>query len=73
MSEEQAPAATEAEPYSIGPGVRSAMADFNDEPRSDELYIVNTDGKKVSQTYGRDAIYVWYEEDNATRRSPFQG
>lgn len=57
--------------YTIGPGVAQAMADAGDEPRSDEHYIVLLEGQRISQTYGRDAIYVWYEEDNAVRRTPF--
>lgn len=58
--------------YSIGPGVAQAMADAGDEPRSDEMYIVNVDGEKVSQTIGRDSLYYWMEVDNAIRRCPFR-
>jgi hypothetical protein len=58
--------------YNIGPGVRQAMADNSDEPRSDEMFEILAEGHKVSRTYGRDAIYYWYEEDNATRRCPFR-
>jgi len=57
--------------FTIGPGVAQAMADAGDEPRSDEIYIVNVDGAKVSQTFGRHAVYYWLEEDNAVRRVPF--
>jgi len=57
--------------YVIGPGVQQAMADAGDEPRSDEQYIIATDGHKISQTFGRDALYYWLEEDNAVRRAPF--
>jgi len=48
------------------------MADHGDEARSDELYVVNTEGQKISTTYGRDAIYTWIEEDNAVRATPFR-
>lgn len=58
--------------YNVGPGVSQAMADAGDEPRSDEQFVILTEGHKVSQTFGRDALYYWLEEDNATRRSPFR-
>lgn len=58
--------------YNVGPGVSQAMADHGDEPRSDEMFTVNTDGQKISTTYGRDAIYTWLEVDNATRVVPFR-
>ena len=58
--------------YSVGPGVAQAMADAGDEPRSDEQFVILTPGSKVSQTFGRDAIYYWLEEDNRTQRSPFR-
>jgi len=59
-------------PYSIGIGVQQAMADAGDEPRSDEQFIILLDGHQVSQTFGRDAVYYWLEEDNATKRLPFR-
>ena len=58
--------------FVVGPGVAQAMADHGDEARSDELYVVNTEGQKISTTYGRDAIYTWIEEDNAVRATPFR-
>lgn len=58
--------------WNIGPGVQQAMTDNGDEPRSDEQFVLLTEGHKVSQTYGRDAIYWWLEEDNAVRRVPFR-
>jgi hypothetical protein len=59
--------------WTIGPGVQQAMADSGDEPRSNEQYIVTSDtGFTISQTFGRDAIYWWYEEDNAVKRVPFR-
>jgi hypothetical protein len=57
--------------YSIGPGVAQAIADNNDEARSDEIFVILRDGDKVSQTFGRDRIYYWIERDNAIRMSPF--
>ena len=58
--------------FAVGPGVAQAMADAGDEPRSDELYIVNdVAGNTISQTFGRDAVYYWYEADNRTNRVPF--
>jgi hypothetical protein len=58
--------------FSIGPGVQQAMSDAGDEPRSDEQYVILAEGRMVSQTYGRDAVYVWYQADNAVRRTPFR-
>jgi hypothetical protein len=58
--------------YSIGPGVQQAMADHGDEPRSDEMFVVNIEGQKLSQTFGRSYIYYWVEADNATRVVPFR-
>jgi hypothetical protein len=55
----------------VGPGVADAIAEAGDEARSDEQYVILDEGHKVSQTFGRDAIYYWIEEDNAVRRSPF--
>jgi len=57
--------------YVIGPGVSEAIAAAGDEPRSDEQYIVLTPGHQISMTFGRDAIYYYYAEDNAVRRVPF--
>jgi hypothetical protein len=58
--------------YNVGPGVQQAMADHGDEPRSDEMFVVNVEGQKISQTYGRDAEYLWLEVDNAVRVVPFR-
>jgi hypothetical protein len=57
--------------FNLGPGVQQAMADNGDEPRSDEMFVILTEGDKVSQTFGRDAIYYWLERDNHVKRSPF--
>jgi hypothetical protein len=58
--------------FNVGPGVQAAMSDHGDEPRSDEVFVVNTEGSKISQTYGRDNIYYWLEADNALRVVPFR-
>ena len=58
--------------FTIGEGVQVAMYNAGDEPRSNEMYIVTEQGRSISQTYGRDAIYVWYESDGAVRRTPFR-
>ena len=58
--------------YVIGPGVAQAIADNSDEPRSDEQFVILEPGHKVSQTFGRDAVYYWLEEDNRTSRVPFR-
>jgi len=57
--------------YSIGPGVAQAIADNGDEPRSDEQFIILREGDKISETFGRDAVYHWIERDNLVKRSPF--
>jgi len=57
--------------WNVGPGVAQAIADNGDEARSDEQFVLLTNGDKVSQTFARDAIYYWLERDNAVRRSPF--
>jgi hypothetical protein len=58
--------------FNVGPGIAQAMADHGDEPRSDEMFVVNVEGSKISQTYGRDNIYTWLQEDNAVRALPFR-
>jgi hypothetical protein len=57
--------------FLIGPGVQQAIADNNDEARSDERYLILEEGNRISLTFGRDAIYYWYELDNRVNRSPF--
>jgi hypothetical protein len=59
--------------FLIGPGVQQAMADNNDEARSDERYIILDEGHRISLTFGRDATYYWFEEDNRVNRAPFVG
>lgn len=60
--------------FTVGPGVLEAMAaaDPPDEPRSDEQYVILLEGNKVSQTWGRDGLYVWYESEGAVKRLSFR-
>lgn len=58
--------------WNVGPGVAQAIADKGDEARSDERYIILDEGHKISLTFGRDAQYFWYEEDNRVNRLPFR-
>jgi hypothetical protein len=57
--------------YIIGPGVLEAIDAAGDEPRSDEQYILLEEGHKISQTFGRDAYYVWIQEDGRVNRVSF--
>jgi hypothetical protein len=57
--------------FVIGPGVAAAIAENQDEARSDEQFIILREGDKVSQTIARHAIYYWLERDNVVERSPF--
>jgi hypothetical protein len=57
--------------FVVGPGVAQAIADNNDEARSDEQFIILAESNKISQTFGRDALYYYLEADNAVRRVPF--
>jgi hypothetical protein len=54
--------------YSIGPGVLAAIQAAGDEARSDEAYV----REGISETYGRDALYVYIAQDNRTVRVPFE-
>jgi len=58
--------------YVIGPGVAEAIAAAGDEARSDEQFVILEEGHKISQTFGRDAVYYYIEEDNRTNRLPFR-
>lgn len=58
--------------YNVGPGVKQAIADAGDEARSDEIYDIGAQGHKISTTYGRDAVYFYYQEDNRVNRLPFE-
>lgn len=57
--------------FNVGPGVQAALEANQDEARSDEQFIILTDGQKISQTFARDAVYYWLEADNSVKRSPF--
>lgn len=57
--------------WNLGPGVAQCIADNGDEARSDEQFLILDEGHKISRTFARDAIYYWYQEDNATQRCPF--
>lgn len=59
--------------FNVGPGIQAALDDHGDTARSDELYIVNTEGVKVSQVFGDQGVYYWMQEVNAVRRTPFPG
>ncbi len=58
--------------WNIGPGVADAISANGAEPRSDEVYVVMEEGKKVSRTFATDGVYYYFEEDNATQRCPFR-
>ena len=58
--------------YTIGEGVQVAMYNAGDEPRSSEMYVVTQEGHSISQTYGKQAVYYWYEEDGTVQRCPFR-
>jgi hypothetical protein len=57
--------------FNVGPGVAQAIAANGAEARSDEVYVVMTDGQKVSRTFATDGVYYYYESDNRTQRTPF--
>lgn len=61
-----------ADAYVIGPGVKEAMAQRGDEPRSDEEYHgQHADGSpQYSLTQGRDAQYRWTPADGV-KIAPF--
>ena len=56
--------------FSIGAGVKQALADAGDEARSDESF--NNPVAGVSTTMGRDAVYYYVQEDNRVNRLPFE-
>lgn len=53
--------------FMVGPGVQESIQTANDEPRSDEMYVT----PEVSLTYGKEAIYYYFKQDNTVRRVPF--
>jgi hypothetical protein len=62
---------TQSDEWVIGPGVRAAMEATGDSARSDEIFVLLEEGNKVSQTFGSQAIYWWYESENAVKRCSF--
>ena len=59
--------------WSIGPGVAQKIAEDGGEARSDERFVLLTEGDKVSMTFATTGVYYWYERDNAVDRCPFPG
>jgi hypothetical protein len=57
--------------FNVGPGVADAIAQDGGEARSDERFIILTEGSKVSMTFATTGVYYWYQEDNRTYRTPF--
>jgi hypothetical protein len=57
--------------FNLGPGVRAAIEQDGGEARSDERFVILTDGDKVSMTMATSGVYYWYERDNQTFRTPF--
>jgi len=57
--------------FNVGPGVADAIAVDGGEARSDERYIILTEGDRVSMTMATTGVYYWYERDNKTNRTPF--
>lgn len=57
--------------FVVGEGVAASIAEHQDEARSDEQFVILREGDRVSQTWARDAQYIYYERDNAVRRLPF--
>jgi len=58
--------------FNVGPGVQAAIAADGGEARSDERYIIMTEGDRVSMTMATTGVYYYYERDNSTQRTPFQ-
>lgn len=57
--------------FSVGPGVAQKIAADGGEVRSDEVYVVMTEGQKISRTFATTGVYYYYEADNSTQRTPF--
>jgi plastocyanin len=57
--------------YSVGPGVQQAIEQDGGEARSDERFVILTEGSKVSMTFATTGVYYYYEADNQTKRTPF--
>lgn len=57
--------------FNVGPGVAAAIEQDGGEVRSDERFVILTEGDKVSMTMATSGVYYWYERDNQTFRTPF--
>jgi hypothetical protein len=57
--------------FNLGPGVRAAIEQDGGEARSDERFVILTEGDKVSMTFATTGVYYWYERDNQTQRTSF--
>lgn len=57
--------------YSVGPGVAATIEQDGGEARSDERFVILTEGSKVSMTFATTGVYYWYEQDNLTQCTPF--
>lgn len=57
--------------FNVGPGVAAAIAQDGGEIRSDEIYLIMTEGQKISRTFATTGVYYYYEADNSTQRTPF--
>lgn len=57
--------------FSVGPGVQAAIEQDGGEIRSDERFIILTEGDKVSLTMATTGCYYYFERDNLTQRTPF--
>lgn len=58
--------------YSVGQGVADAISASGGEPRSDEIYIIMDEGRKVSRTMATTGVFYYYQEDNQTFWCPFR-
>lgn len=57
--------------FNVGPGVAAAIEQDGGEVRSDERFVILTEGAKVSMTFATTGVYYYYEADNQTNRTPF--
>jgi len=57
--------------FNVGPGVAAAIASDGGAARSDERFVILTEGSKVSMTFATTGVYYWYQQDNETKRTPF--
>lgn len=57
--------------WNVGPGVKAAVDQDGGELRSDERFVILTEGDKVSMTMATSGVYYWFERDNVTQRTSF--